>query len=566
VRFKAVSLFAITAVTAACGGNGAAPNIDPTAVLSAAPTLVQVGEQVAFDASGSSDADGFIQQYRFDFADASPEIATATPGAEHAFARAGVYEVRLYVVDDRGGEGTTTVEITVTDEPPPGGCTNDSQCQPNEHCTMGNCVPATMCDATTPCPSPLSCEFGFCRCPGTTQECGAACVDTNTDIANCGMCGNVCAPGDSCSGGTCHAPCPPGQMPCGTMCTDTTVDPSNCGMCGNVCGPGMKCQASMCIGMPCPPGQMLCPDGLCADTNSDPLNCGMCGNACGPMAICQMGTCVPFVCPGTEMFCPGVGCTNTLSDPLNCGMCGNVCMGMCVMGGCSVGGPPGSVIATYPPGPYPTVRGLTNVNGDWYFTTGRRFVQWDPTTGGEVGEWFIDNEPTRRDYGLAGKIGPMGEDDLFDGSYNRFGSPLMNVELDEYVAYSMHFANSPNHGGPAADDGAGHLWVFYNQTHTLYELDDSSFAVMATHPVTGLGMGDFFTDAALDGYGGLWLVSPQIMTPMGGVPAMMKKIDLMSGAMILDVPPPDPMGIGGIELVDGTLWGLGAMGAYQMVP
>src|SRR5262249_35758586 len=157
--------------------------------------------------------------------------------------------------------------------------------------------------------------------------------------------------------------------------------------------------------------EMLCPDGSCADTLNDPANCGFCGNNCGPMAICQMGLCLPFICPGTEMFCPGVGCTNTLTDPLNCGMCGHGCMGMGVLGGVSVGGPAGSVVAIYPAGPYPTVRGMTYVNGNYYFTTGRRFVQWDPTTGGEVGEWFIDNEPTRRDYGLAGKIGPMMEDD-----------------------------------------------------------------------------------------------------------------------------------------------------------
>ncbi len=553
-------------LAAACGSNGAAPNIDPVAMLSAAPTLVQVGAPVAFDASASSDADGFIQQYRFDFADATAEIATATSGAQHAFARAGVYEVRLFVVDDRGGEGTTTIAITVTDEPPPGGCTGDGQCQPNEHCVMGDCVPADACMVPSPaCPPPLVCDLGFCRCPGATEQCGDACVDTTSDPGNCGSCGHACATGDVCSGGTCQPICPPPTQLCPSGCSNPANDNANCGFCGHACdvAAGESCQMGTCVNIMCPPPFMLCPDGGCDDLSSDPANCGMCGNKCGPTETCQMFSCVGMICPGGEMFCPGTGCTDIFSDPANCGFCGNDCGGNpCLMGSCFTA-PPGTVIASYPPAPYTVVRGLTHVNGNWYMTTGRRFVQFDNTSGFEIGEWFIDNEAMKRDYGLAGKSGPMGEDDLYTGVYNRFGSPLMNVSLDEYTAYGMHFSSTPNLGGAMADDEAGHLYVFYNQSQELYELDDTTFAVITMHPVSGLGMGDTFSDAALDGYGGLWLVRPDIP---GGAGAAMKKIDLLTGAVILDVPPPSPNGVGGVELVDGSLWGLGADGMYQMVP
>jgi hypothetical protein len=33
--------------------------------------------------------------------------------------------------------------------------------------------------------------------------CGASCVDTQTDTANCGACGNTCAAGQTCAAGVC---------------------------------------------------------------------------------------------------------------------------------------------------------------------------------------------------------------------------------------------------------------------------------------------------------------------------------------------------------------------------
>lgn len=44
-------------------------------------------------------------------------------------------------------------------------------------------------------------------CAGTT--CGVACVDTATDAANCGACGNACAAGAACNAGVCSMPLPP---------------------------------------------------------------------------------------------------------------------------------------------------------------------------------------------------------------------------------------------------------------------------------------------------------------------------------------------------------------------
>ena len=41
-------------------------------------------------------------------------------------------------------------------------------------------------------------------CGGSLTKCGNSCVDTQTDLANCGTCGNACAPGAKCVTGTCQ--------------------------------------------------------------------------------------------------------------------------------------------------------------------------------------------------------------------------------------------------------------------------------------------------------------------------------------------------------------------------
>ena len=67
----------------------------------------------------------------------------------------------------------------------------------------------------------------------------------------------------------------------------------------------------------------------------------------------------------------------------------------------------------------------------------------------------------------------------------------------------------------------------------------------------------------MDGYGGLWVVRPEIMGLAG---PLMRKIDLATASFVLDLAPPDLQGVGGAVLVDGWLWAAGAEASYQMVP
>ena len=68
------------------------------------------GLSVAVDGTASSDADGTIASYAWDFAGAS---ATG-PTVSYTFAAAGTYNVTLTVTDDKGLTGTLTKQVTVT--------------------------------------------------------------------------------------------------------------------------------------------------------------------------------------------------------------------------------------------------------------------------------------------------------------------------------------------------------------------------------------------------------------------------------------------------------------------
>jgi PKD repeat protein len=83
----------------------------PVAAFTYSPTNPFVGEPVSFDSSGSSDPNGTIVSYNWDFGDET------SPGTEvtnnHQFQKKGVHKVTLTVTDDEGVSGTTTKSFMV---------------------------------------------------------------------------------------------------------------------------------------------------------------------------------------------------------------------------------------------------------------------------------------------------------------------------------------------------------------------------------------------------------------------------------------------------------------------
>ncbi|MBL3655141.1 PKD domain-containing protein [Fulvivirga sediminis] len=86
-------------------------NSIPVAAISASTTSGELPLAVTFDASSSTDADGDLLSYSWDFADGSQGTGVEVL---HTFSEEGVYEVLLTVDDGNGGSDSDTLEITVT--------------------------------------------------------------------------------------------------------------------------------------------------------------------------------------------------------------------------------------------------------------------------------------------------------------------------------------------------------------------------------------------------------------------------------------------------------------------
>ncbi|WP_018256753.1 PKD domain-containing protein [Halomicrobium katesii] len=85
-------------------------NAPPMAGLTVDTANPDPGQEVSFDAGDSSDADGSIASYEWDFGDGS----TATgETVSHTYAEAGEYTVELTVTDDGGASAVTSTDITV---------------------------------------------------------------------------------------------------------------------------------------------------------------------------------------------------------------------------------------------------------------------------------------------------------------------------------------------------------------------------------------------------------------------------------------------------------------------
>jgi hypothetical protein len=129
-------------------------------------------------------------------------------------------------------------------------------------------------------------------------------VNTASDNSNCGSCGNQCADEEVCDDGACSVQCLSPNTECtgltgggggggrgggrgATQCVDLQTDLDNCGLCGVTCPDAAVCEGGACI---CPSNTTDC-SGTCSDLQTDGNNCGACGTACAAGEECTAGAC-----------------------------------------------------------------------------------------------------------------------------------------------------------------------------------------------------------------------------------------------------------------------------------
>lgn len=99
---------AAAALLAACGGDSNGPsNAKPTAAFTAACT-----DLACTFTDGSTDSDGTIASYSWNFGDQTAPVGDKNP--QHTYAAANTYTVTLTVTDNGGATGNVSHDVTVT--------------------------------------------------------------------------------------------------------------------------------------------------------------------------------------------------------------------------------------------------------------------------------------------------------------------------------------------------------------------------------------------------------------------------------------------------------------------
>ena len=112
ILFLVLVLFLVS-----CSGNGGpippiTTNQSPTAIITADPTSGVAPLEVSFNGLGSSDPNGSITSYVWDFKDGNTGNGQTI---NHTFSSTGSYNVLLTVTDNEGASDSTTKTINVTD-------------------------------------------------------------------------------------------------------------------------------------------------------------------------------------------------------------------------------------------------------------------------------------------------------------------------------------------------------------------------------------------------------------------------------------------------------------------
>jgi LysM repeat protein len=113
---------------------------------------------VIFDASGSTDADGTIESYGWDFGDGNNSTETEAT-VTYGYKKTGTYTAKLTVTDNCGATDEATVDVTIVGPTPPADQDNNSGSGDNSSGDQGSTNPPP---APAPAPPPVAGTQGFC--------------------------------------------------------------------------------------------------------------------------------------------------------------------------------------------------------------------------------------------------------------------------------------------------------------------------------------------------------------------------------------------------------------------
>jgi uncharacterized membrane protein len=105
-------------------------NDRPVAGLVIHLTEVDDGDIVPMDASGSSDPDGRVRQYFFDYGDGTDSGWVFNSFINHTYGQTGTFQVRLYVKDEAGAQSAEPAVVEVTVRPVKDGNGDDTPALP----------------------------------------------------------------------------------------------------------------------------------------------------------------------------------------------------------------------------------------------------------------------------------------------------------------------------------------------------------------------------------------------------------------------------------------------------
>lgn len=108
---RELPLLFLLAALAGCGDGDGPSRRPPTAVITVVPTSGPAPLTVALSGEASSDTDGTIESYAWDFGDGASGGGVM---AQHTYATVGEFSIRLTVTDDDGATGTATTTVVAT--------------------------------------------------------------------------------------------------------------------------------------------------------------------------------------------------------------------------------------------------------------------------------------------------------------------------------------------------------------------------------------------------------------------------------------------------------------------